>query len=222
MYHNRTPRSQIRRHPDRASYERGAIEAILDDAFVCHVGLVADGAAVVIPMVYGRVGDTLYLHGSRASRLLKELPRGARVCVTVTLVDGLVLARSAPKHSVNYRSVVVFGAVTVIDDPALKLVALNAIVDHALPGRSHEARAPTDGELSAVSVVALAIEDAAAKTRAGPPVDDEADRSLPIWAGEVPLSMTAGAPSAQAAEVPLPRSVRSLLASSPEVPAARA
>jgi nitroimidazol reductase NimA-like FMN-containing flavoprotein (pyridoxamine 5'-phosphate oxidase superfamily) len=164
-------------------------------------------------MVYGRAGDTLYLHGSPASRLLKQLPRGARACATVTLVDGVVLARSARKHSLNYRSVVAFGAVRALSDPAEKRLALGAIVDHLLRGRSDEVRAPTPGDVSSTNVVAFAIEEAAAKSRTGPPVDDDDDHSLPIWAGEVPLAVTAGAPVCDppSAELPLPASVIGLI-----------
>jgi nitroimidazol reductase NimA-like FMN-containing flavoprotein (pyridoxamine 5'-phosphate oxidase superfamily) len=204
----------VRRRPDRARYERAEVAAILDEAFVCHVGLIDDdGAPVVIPMVYGRAGDTLYLHGSPASRLLEQLPRGARACATVTLVDGVVLARSARKHSLNYRSVVAFGAVRTVSDLAEKHAALDAVVDHLLRGRSDEVRAPTRGDLSSTNVVAFAIEEAAAKSRTGPPVEDEDDRSLPIWAGEVPLTVTAATPVCDppSAELPLPASVVGLI-----------
>jgi nitroimidazol reductase NimA-like FMN-containing flavoprotein (pyridoxamine 5'-phosphate oxidase superfamily) len=213
MYYNNSPGSQIRRRPDRGSYERTEIEAILDEGFVCHVGLVDAGTAVVIPMVYARAGDTLFLHGSPASRLLKGLPSGARVCATVTLIDGLVLARSARKHSLNYRSVVAFGGVSTIDDPAEKLAALNTIVDHLRPGRSAEVHPPTPSDLSTTNVVALVMQEASAKTRSGPPLDEGADGSPAIWAGEVPLRLSAGTPVADArsATLPLPASLNGLL-----------
>lgn len=212
MYYNVTGRSKVRRRPDRAVYERAQIEAILDEAFLCHVGLLARDAPVVIPMVYGRAGDTLYLHGSPASRLLKQLPGRNGGCVTVTVVDGLVLARSARKHSLNYRSVVAFGSARAISDAAEKLSALNVIVDHLLPGRSGEARAPTASELSTTTILAFAIEEASAKTRTGPPLDDEADCSLGIWAGELPLSLGLGVPVPDqwSLDMPLPRSLERL------------
>jgi nitroimidazol reductase NimA-like FMN-containing flavoprotein (pyridoxamine 5'-phosphate oxidase superfamily) len=214
MYYNSTPRSQIRRRPDRGSYERAQIEAILDEGFLCHVGLLGAGAPFVIPMVYGRAADTLYLHGSPASRLLKELPRAARACATVTLIDGLVLARSTRKHSLNYRSVVAFGTVSVISDAAEKRAALEKIVDHLLPGRSTEVRPATPNELATTNVVAFSIDEASAKSRSGPPLDDEQDDSPAIWAGEVPLQLSAGSPRADArsTRVPLPASLGDLFA----------
>jgi nitroimidazol reductase NimA-like FMN-containing flavoprotein (pyridoxamine 5'-phosphate oxidase superfamily) len=208
----------VSRRPDRALYGREEIDAILDEGLLCHVGLIAADTAVVIPMVYGREGDTLYLHGSPASRLLKALPRTAQACATVTLVDGLVLARSARKHSLNYRSVVAFGAVRAISDPDQKLLALEAIVEHLLPGRSEEARRPTSSELSTTNVLAFSIEQASAKARAGPPLDDQADCLLPIWAGEVPLRRCAGPPVAdqQTTSARLPRSLQRYLSTDPQ------
>jgi uncharacterized protein len=211
MHCNKSPaRSEVRRRPDRALYRWVEIAAILDESFLCHAGLVADGVPVVIPMVYGRAGETLYLHGSPASRLLKELPLQTTACVTVTLVDGLVLARSAPKHSVNYRSVVAFGTVSSIGDAAERQSALQTIIEHVLPGRSEEARPPTPGELAATNVVAFRIEEVSAKRRAGPPVDDRADYALPIWAGELPLRLSAGtpAPDRQSTRLTPPESLR--------------
>jgi uncharacterized protein len=198
MYYNKTDRTEIRRRPDRAAYDKATIAAILDEAFLCHVGLIADDVPIVIPMIYGRADGTLYLHGSPASRLLKQLPHEAAACVTVTLLEGLVLAKSAPKHSVNYRSVVALGSARTITDPAERLIALNKIVDHALPGRSSEARSPTPSELAATRVIAFTIEQASAKTRTGPPLDDPADLPLPIWAGELPLRLTPGVPIPEA------------------------
>jgi nitroimidazol reductase NimA-like FMN-containing flavoprotein (pyridoxamine 5'-phosphate oxidase superfamily) len=215
MYYNITSRSRVRRRPDRAVYERAQIEAILDEAFLCHVGLVSrDATPVVIPMVYGRAGNVLYLHGSPASRLLDELPRANDACVTVTLMDGIVLARSARKHSLNYRSVVALGSARAIAHPAEKLAALRTIVDHVLPGRSGEARSPTQAELSATHVLAFTIEEASAKMRSGPPQDDEADRSLAIWAGEVPVRMVMGEPVCDpwSMEAPLPAALARLRA----------
>lgn len=215
MYYNKTGRSKIRRRPDRAAYDKTTITAILDETFLCHVGLIADNRPIVIPMIYGRAGDTLYLHGSPASRLLKQLPQEAAACVTVTLLDGLVLAKSARKHSVNYRSVVALGTARTITDLAERLIALDKIVDHALPGRSSEARSPTPSELSTTRVIAFAIEQASAKARTGPPLDDPADISLPIWAGELPLRITPGVPIPEAQlspDVSLSSSVATYLA----------
>jgi uncharacterized protein len=191
-----TDRTRLRRHPGRGSYDRDVIDAILDEGLVCHVAF-ADGAQpLAIPATYARDGDRVLLHGSADSRMLKALRGGARACVTVTLLDGVVLARSAFRHSVNYRSVVILGEAREIADPAAKRAALVTIVNHVVPGRAAEVRAPTDAELDATTVVALAIDEASAKVRRGPPVDLEGDRSLPCWAGVVPLSLEAGAPIA--------------------------
>jgi nitroimidazol reductase NimA-like FMN-containing flavoprotein (pyridoxamine 5'-phosphate oxidase superfamily) len=189
-----TERTRLRRLPARGSYEREVVYRILDEGLVCHVGFVADGAPVVIPTGYGRAGDTLYVHGSAASRMLRTLAEGVRVCVTVTLLDGLVLARSAFHHSMNYRSVVVFGTASAVEDAAEKTEALRAITEHIAPGRWAEAREPDEGELRKTLVLKLPLTEASAKVRTGPPVDDEADYGLPVWAGEVPLTLTAGAP----------------------------
>ncbi|MFN0088868.1 MAG: pyridoxamine 5'-phosphate oxidase family protein [Acidimicrobiales bacterium] len=191
-----TARTTVRRLPERGRYDRATVHAILDEGFVCHVGFVWDGRPAVIPTAYGRVGDTLYLHGSPASRMLRTLRgEGVDCCVTVTLVDGLVLARSAFHHSINYRSVVVFGRATEVRDPAEKAAALDAFVDHVHPGRRGALRATTEAELRATLVLALPIEEASAKLRAGPPIDDEEDYELAIWAGVVPLSLTPGPPA---------------------------
>jgi uncharacterized protein len=194
-----TPSTTLRRLPDRGSHEVALVHAILDEGLICHVGFVAaDGRPVVIPTIHARDGDRLLLHGSPASRMLRSLAGGVDVCVTVTLVDGLVLARSAMHHSMNYRSVVVLGRAHKIVDPADKLHALGRIVDHVAPGRSAEARPPSEQELKGTLVLALPLDEASAKVRAGGPVDDEADLDLPIWAGVVPLSTVAGPARAEA------------------------
>jgi uncharacterized protein len=193
-----TPSTTLRRLPDRGSHDVALVHAILDEGLICHVGFVAaDGRPVVIPTIHARDGDRLLLHGSPASRMLRSLAGGVDVCVTVTLVDGLVLARSAMHHSMNYRSVVVLGRAHKVDDPADKALALARIVDHVAPGRSSEARPPNDLELKGTLVLALPLDEASAKVRAGGPVDDEADLDLPIWAGVVPLSTVAGPPRAE-------------------------
>jgi hypothetical protein len=170
------------------------VEAILDEGLVAHVGLAVDGQPFVIPMVYARVGGDLYLHGSAASRLLRALGAGAPVCVTVTLLDGIVLARSAFHHSMNYRSVVIFGPAVVVTDPAERERALAAMVDHAVPGRSEEVRPPDRKELAATLLVRVALDEVSAKVRSGPPIDDERDLEVPVWAGVLPLRLVAGDP----------------------------
>ncbi|MGH9283298.1 MAG: pyridoxamine 5'-phosphate oxidase family protein [Acidimicrobiales bacterium] len=189
-----TPRTTVRRRPERAHYDRASVEAILDEGLVAHVGLAVDGQPFVIPMVYARVGDDLYLHGSAASRLLRALAGGAAVCVTVTLLDGLVLARSAFHHSMNYRSVVVVGEAVPVTDHGERDRALAAMVDHAVPGRSAEVRAPDRKELAATLVIRVPLEEASAKVRTGPPIDDDRDLDLPVWAGVLPLCLAAGDP----------------------------
>jgi len=190
-------RSRVRRHPERGLYEREAIDAILDEALHCHVGFVVDAQPFVIPTIHVRVGNLLYLHGSPASRMLRELGTGVDVCVTVTLVDGVVLARSVYNHSLNYRSAVVLGRARMVEDRAEKLNALEAVVEHVCPGRTREARGPKDEELAATTVLALAINEASAKARTGPPKDFDADVDLPIWAGVIPLRLTAGPPETE-------------------------
>ena len=185
-----TERTQVHRLPKRGVYDREAVYRILDEGLVCHVGFVADGKPVVIPTGYGRQGDTLYIHGSTASRMFRALGKGADVCITITLVDGLVLARSAFHHSMNYRSVVIFGKATVLEDPASKREALHAFTKHVAPGRWKEIRPPSEKELQATTVLAIALEEASAKVRTGPPIDDEEDYSLPVWAGVLPLELT--------------------------------
>jgi uncharacterized protein len=187
----RTERTTLRRLPKRGSYEREAVYSILDEGFVCHVGFVSDGQPFVIPTAYGRAGDELYLHGARASRMLKALRDGAQVCVAVTLLDGLVLARSAFHHSMNYRSVVVFGRARLVESDEEKERALEAFTEHLVPGRWAEVRWPTKEELDATLVLALPLAEASAKVRTGPPIDDEEDYSLPVWAGVAPLKLVA-------------------------------
>ena len=191
-----TKRTRLKRLPQRASYERGIIYEILDEAFVCHVGLIDSDQPVVIPTAYGRRGNMLYLHGSAASRMLRALANRTPICVTVTLLDGLVLARSAFHHSMNYRSVVVFGTASVAKDPRQKLSALRAISEHILPGRWADVRGPSKSELQQTLVLRLPLAEASAKVRNGPPIDEETDYSLPVWAGEVPLSLVARQPIA--------------------------
>jgi nitroimidazol reductase NimA-like FMN-containing flavoprotein (pyridoxamine 5'-phosphate oxidase superfamily) len=187
-----TPRTRVVREPQRAVYDRDAVNHILDEAFLCHVGFVADEQPYVIPTSYGRDGDVLYIHGSAASRMLRNLDQGAPVCVTVTLLDGLVLARSVFNHSMNYRSVVILGKATLVNDPAEKLSALRALSEHILPNRWDDARPPNEKELKATSVLRLPINEFSAKVRVGPPVDDEEDYSFQTWAGVIPLEMTVG------------------------------
>jgi nitroimidazol reductase NimA-like FMN-containing flavoprotein (pyridoxamine 5'-phosphate oxidase superfamily) len=184
----------VRRLPARGSYDRAEAYAILDEGLVAHVAFVADGAPVVIPTTYARVGDSLVLHGSPASRMLRRLKRGVEVCVTVTLLDGLVLARSAFHHSMNYRSVVVMGTAVEVTDRDEKLRAMTALVEHIVEGRSADARLPSDHELRSTLVLALPIDEASVKRRTGPPLDDEEDLALPVWAGVVPLHQVPGEP----------------------------
>jgi uncharacterized protein len=193
-----TGRTTLKRLPKRGSYERRLIYQILDEGFVCHVGFAVDGRPFVIPTGYARVGDTLYIHGSAASRMLRALEGGVEACVTVTLIDGLVLARSAFHHSMNYRSVVVFGRASAVEEAREKLEALRAFSEHMIPGRWAEVRGPNEGELKATLVLRLPLVEASAKVRTGPPLDDEEDYRLPVWAGELPLRLTAGAPVADA------------------------
>jgi hypothetical protein len=191
---NLTKRSELHRLPNRGSHEREVIHAILDAGFLAHVGFQQDRQPFVIPTLFGREGDTLYLHGSAASRMVRELETGVPACVNVTLVDGLVLARSAFHHSMNYRSVVAFGTARKIEDPELKTRALRIISEQVIAGRWNEVRGPSEKELKATAVLEFAIEEASAKIRTGPPVDDEEDYSLPVWAGIVPLTLAAQAP----------------------------
>jgi nitroimidazol reductase NimA-like FMN-containing flavoprotein (pyridoxamine 5'-phosphate oxidase superfamily) len=187
-------RTRVVREADRAVYDREAVYRILDEAFLCHAGFVVDGQPFVIPTSYGRKDASLYIHGSAASRMLRQLKDGVAVCITVTLLDGLVLARSVFNHSMNYRSVVILGTATLVDDPAEKLAALRVLSEHILPGRWDDARQPNERELKATSVLRVPIAEFSAKVRVGPPIDDEEDYAFPTWAGVVPLEMVAGAP----------------------------
>ena len=191
-----TARSAVKRLPKRGVYERESVYGILDEGLICHVGFVVEGQPFVIPTGYARRADTLYIHGSQASRMLRTLCEGVEVCVTVTLLDGMVMARSAFHHSMNYRSAVVFGRAVVLEEGAEKLEALRALTEHLAPGRWAEVRQPTAGEMRATMVLALPLTEASAKVRTGPPVDDEEDYALEVWAGVVPLRLVAGEPMA--------------------------
>jgi uncharacterized protein len=191
-----TPRTQVKRRAQRGNYDRPVINQILDEGLICHVGFVVDGQPFVIPTAYGRIDNQIYIHGSPMSRMLRSLQQGIEVCITVTLLDGLVLARSAFHHSMNYRSVVIFGTAIVVETPAEKMTALKAFTEHIIHDRWAEVRPPTAPELAGTLVLALSLEEASAKIRTGPPVDDEADYALPVWAGELPLRVIADAPVA--------------------------
>src|SRR5215472_2556729 len=191
---NHTRRSKLRRLPKRGSHDAETIHAILDAGFVAHVGFQTDGQPFVIPTLYGRDGDKLYLHGSSASRMLMELEKNIPACLTVTLVDGLVLARAAFHHSMNYRSVVAFGIARKIVERDKKIHALQMISDRLIAGRWNDVRGPNQRELKATAVLEFAMEEASAKIRTGPPLGDEEDYSLPVWAGVVPLEMEAKTP----------------------------
>ena len=187
-------RTRVVREADRAVYDRETVYRILDEGFLCHVGFAMDGQPFVIPTSYGRKGASLYIHGSAASRMLRQMKEGVPVCVTVTLLHRLVLARSVFNHSMNYRSVVVLGKATLVDDPEEKLAALRALSEHILPGRWDDSRQPNERELKATSVLRVPIEEFSAKVRTGPPIDDAEDYSFPTWAGVIPLETVAGNP----------------------------
>ena len=189
-----SPRTKVRRRGGRGRYDQETIHAILDAGLVGHMAFVKDDQPYAIPMLYARRERTLYLHGSPLSRLIKSTSGGIPVCFTVTLLDGLVLARSAFHHSVNYRSVVVLGQVGVVTDEGEKRMALDTLVEHVAPGRTAEARGPSAEELAATEVLALALEEVSAKARTGPPIDAPDDYALPVWAGEIPLAVSAGGP----------------------------
>lgn len=189
-----TDRTKLKRLPKRGHFDRETVYGILDEGFICHVGFAVDGKPVVIPTGYARVEDKLYIHGSQASRMLRTLAGGVDVCVTVTLLDGLVLARSAFHHSMNYRSVVVFGRATLVDDASEKMTALVALSEHIIRGRWNDVREPTDMEMKLTTVLRLPLDEVSAKIRTGPPLDDEEDYALQMWAGVVPLKLTAGEP----------------------------
>ena len=197
--------------PKRGAYDRETVFKILDEAFVCHVGFVVDGQPYVIPTNYGRAGETIYLHGSAASRMLRSLSGGIPVCVTVTLVDGLVLARSAFHHSANYRSVVMLGTARLVDEPAEKMQALRVFTEHIMKGRWDDIRQPNEQELKGTTVLALPMEEVSAKLRTGGPIDDEGDYALPVWAGVLPLPVTPAEPIPDTrlnAETPVPNYMR--------------
>ena len=187
-----TQRTQIKRLPKRANYETQTIYNILDEALICHIGFTINNQPYVIPTTYGRVEDKLYIHGSPASRMLRSLNQGIEVCVTVTLLDGLVLARSAFHHSMNYRSVVIFGTATLINNTEEKMEALRAFTEHIIPKRWQEIRQPSKQELQGTMILSLPLTEASAKVRTGNPVDDETDYDLPVWAGVLPLQMLPG------------------------------
>lgn len=188
-----TARTILRRLPQRGVFDRNSINQILDEGFICHVGFAVEGQPFVIPTGYARVGDRLFIHGSQASRMLRTLGQGIDVCVTVTLIDGLVLARSAFHHSMNYRSVVVFGRATVVDEREEKLAALVALSEHMIPGRWDDVREPNERELQLTTVLSLPLDEASAKVRTGPPLDDEEDYGSSVWAGVIPLRLVASA-----------------------------
>ena len=189
-----TERTRVVREPQRGVYDREVIYKILDEGLVCHAGFVADGQPFVIPTLYARVGDAIYFHGSAASRMLRGAAEGAQVCVTVTLTDGIVLARSVFNHSMNYRSVVALGKATLVEKAEEKLAALRAFTEKILPGRWDDARQPNERELKATSILRLPLTEISAKIRTGPPEDDAEDYALPVWAGVIPLRVAAGAP----------------------------
>jgi nitroimidazol reductase NimA-like FMN-containing flavoprotein (pyridoxamine 5'-phosphate oxidase superfamily) len=189
-----TPRTRLVREAERGVYDRETAYRVLDEGFLCHVGFVADGQPFVIPTSYGRKDDRLYIHGSAASRMLRQMKEGVPVCVTVTLLDGLVLARSIFNHSMNYRSVVILGKATPVDDPLEKVEALRLLSEHIIPGRWADARQPNERELKATLVMRVPIEEFSAKVRTGPPIDDEDDYSFPTWAGVVPLETVSRPP----------------------------
>lgn len=189
-----TERTTLKRLPKRGAYDRQLVYGILDEGFICHVGFTVEGQTFVIPTGYARVDEQLFIHGSQVSRMLRTLSSGIDVCVAVTLVDGLVLARSAFHHSINYRSVVMFGRARIVDDREAKLAALFAFSEQVIPGRWNDVREPTEQELKATIVLTLPLVEVSAKVRTGPPIDDEEDYALNVWAGVLPLRIAAGAP----------------------------
>jgi nitroimidazol reductase NimA-like FMN-containing flavoprotein (pyridoxamine 5'-phosphate oxidase superfamily) len=189
-----TERTKVRRLPDRGKYDSESVYGILDEAFICHVGFVVEGQPYVIPTGFARVNDTLYIHGSAASRMLRTLADGVQVCVTVTLIDGIVMARSGFHSSMNYRSVIILGRATQVEGRDEKLAALVAFSEQVMPGRWKDLRETTDAELKGTLVLTLPLKEVSAKVRSGPPKDDEADYALPLWAGVVPLKLSAATP----------------------------
>jgi nitroimidazol reductase NimA-like FMN-containing flavoprotein (pyridoxamine 5'-phosphate oxidase superfamily) len=191
-----TARTTVKRHPERGDYDRDVIDAILDEALMCHLGFVVDGQPFVIPTIHARDGDMLYIHGSPGSRMLRTAKTGVDICVTATLLDGLVLARSVYNHSMNYRSVVVLGRAHEVTDLDEKLRAMKCVVEHVVKGRWNDARQPNEGEIKGTTILSLPLDEASAKIRSGPPVDDEDDLALPVWAGIVPLRLEPSEPTA--------------------------
>jgi len=189
-----TERTTLKRLPKRGVYDRELVYRILDEGFICHVSFVVDGQPFVIPTGYARIADQLYIHGSQVSRMLRTLAQGIDVCIAVTLVDGIVLARSAFHHSINYRSVVIFGCAAMVEEKQAKLAALFAFSEHVIPGRWNDVREPTEQELKTTTVLSLPLLEVSAKVRTGPPIDDEEDYALNVWAGVLPLRMIAGEP----------------------------
>jgi nitroimidazol reductase NimA-like FMN-containing flavoprotein (pyridoxamine 5'-phosphate oxidase superfamily) len=189
-----TERTRVVREAHRGAYDRETIDKILDEAYVCHIGFAIEGQPFVIPTLFARIGDAIYFHGSAASRMLRNASEGISVCITVTLTDGFVLARSVFNHSMNYRSVVALGKATLVSNPEEKLEALRAFTEKILPGRWNDARQPNEKELKATSILRLPLTEVSAKIRVGPPEDDAPDVALPIWAGVIPLQLTPGAP----------------------------
>jgi nitroimidazol reductase NimA-like FMN-containing flavoprotein (pyridoxamine 5'-phosphate oxidase superfamily) len=189
-----TERTRLRRLPKRGSFDRQTVYSILDEAFICHIGFTVNGQPYVIPTAFGRIENDLYIHGSSASRMLRTLSGGVEMCFTTTLVDGLVIARSAFHHSINYRSVVVLGKATLVTDLDERNRALEAVTNHIVPSRWADVRWPNELELKATSVLKLPIDEASAKIRTGPPIDDDEDYELDVWAGVLPLKFATGAP----------------------------
>jgi uncharacterized protein len=196
-------RTTVKRHPERGVYDRAAIDAILDEALICHVGFVHDDQPYVIPTIHARDGETLYLHGSPGSRMLRNLKQGIDVCVTATLLDGLVLARSVYHHSMNYRSAVVLGHAREVTDRSEKVHAMQCVVEHVVRGRWDDARRPSQGELDGTAILALGLDEASAKVRSGGPADDKRDLDLDVWAGVIPLTLEPRAPVADN-DLPVP------------------
>lgn len=208
----KTAKTQVRRAPKRGHYDFETVASILDEGLVCQVGFVVDAQPFVMPTAYARMGDRIYIHGANASRMLKSLMAGIDMCLTVTLLDGLVLARSAYHHSMNYRSVVVFGKAQVVTEPTEKMTALKAFTEHVMKGRWDQVRSPNSQELAATCVLSLPITEASAKIRTGPPIDAEEDYDLDVWAGVLPLSLHSQEPIADprlSKSVDLPENVRS-------------
>jgi uncharacterized protein len=192
-----TDRTTVRRQSQRASYERRLVDAVIDEALSCHVGFAIDGRPWVIPTIHARIDDVLYLHGAVTNHMLRSLSGGFEACVTITLIDGLVLARSAFHHSMNYRSVMIFGWATPLEDGPEKVAAFRALVEHVVPGRTADARPPSDHEMQTTAVLVLPIDEASAKVRTGGPIDEPEDLALEVWAGQLPLATTYGKPIAE-------------------------